>query len=191
MMITGSLPAWNGTGVLPPIRPGVLGNSPDRSPYKVDLVAFVDKFSSSPERKKILDGFLRFRGELHRLGIISGFQWVDGSFLENIEAQENRPPKDMDVVTFYDIPRGESQQSLALKGPNVFNWSNVKTAYSIDGYFSSLSGRLDLTAIKNISYWYSMWSHRRDGVWKGFAQIDLAPTHDHDARMLLNDGGNK
>jgi hypothetical protein len=173
----------------PPIRPGVLGNSSDRSPYKVDLVAFVDKFSSSPERIKILDGFLRFRGELHRLGIISGFQWVDGSFLENIETLENRPPNDMDVVTFYDIPQGESQQSLALKEPNVFNGSNVKIAYSIDSYFSSLGGQLDLMAIKNISYWYSMWSHRRDGVWKGFVQIDLAPIHDNDARMLLNDGG--
>ena len=53
----------------------------------------------------ILDGFLRFRELLTQAGFVSGFQWVDGSFLENVEMLENRPPNDLDVVTFY-IPPG-------------------------------------------------------------------------------------
>lgn len=30
-----------------------------------------------------------------------------------------------------------------------------------------------------------MWSHRRDGIWKGFIQVDLAPNEDADANLLL------
>ena len=36
----------------------------------------------------------------------------------------------------------------------------------------------DAFQIRQISYWYSMWSHRRDGVWKGFIQVSLDPTED-------------
>ena len=36
-----------------------------------------------------------------------------------------------------------------------------------------------------VTYWYSIWSHRRDGVWKGYVQVDLAPDDDADAHTLL------
>ena len=41
-----------------------------------------------------------------------------------------------------------------------------------------------------IAYWYSMWSHRRDGSWKGFLQLDLHQARDADARewLMLNAG---
>ena len=44
-------------------------------------------------------GFLDFRALLHSLGINTGFQWLDGSFMENVELLEQRAPKDIDVVT--------------------------------------------------------------------------------------------
>lgn len=100
MSTAGILPQWNGVGILPPVRPEMPGNSPERSPYRVSPAGFVDRFATSPERMAILDGLLRFRGKLHELGIVSGFQWLDGSFLEQIELLENRHPRDMDVVTF-------------------------------------------------------------------------------------------
>ncbi|WP_414651656.1 DUF6932 family protein [Hafnia paralvei] len=34
------------------------------------------------------------------MGLAEGFQWVDGSFTENIELIERRTPNDVDVVTF-------------------------------------------------------------------------------------------
>jgi hypothetical protein len=70
------------------------------------LISFVDRFSSSPERIAILHSLLQFREELYKSGITSGFQWLDGSFMENIETLESRPPNDMDVVTFYHLPIG-------------------------------------------------------------------------------------
>ncbi len=189
MSTAGILPQWNGVGVLPPVRPEMPGNSPERSPYRVSLAGFVDRFATSPERMAILDGLLRFRGKRHELGIVSGFQWLDGSFLEQIELLESRHPRDMDVVTFFDMPLGENQRSLLQKAGQVFDQKHLKENYSIDGYFSVLGQPVDARQVQSIAYWYSMWSHRRDGLWKGFVQVDLDPSQDADARAVLNISG--
>ncbi len=188
-MITGVLPQWNSAGVLPPVRPEMPGSSPARSPYRVTLTAFVDRFTTSRERMAILDGLLRFRGKLHALGIVSGFQWLDGSFLEQIEILESRHPRDMDVVTFFDMPSGEDQRSLLQKAGRLFDQKHLKETYAVDGYFSVLGQPVDARQVQSISYWYSMWSHRRDGLWKGFVQVDLDPSQDADARAVLNISG--
>lgn len=138
MSSAGILPQWNGVGVLPPVRPEMPGNSPERSPYRVPLAGFVDRFATSLERMAILEGLLRFRGKLHELGIVSGFQWLDGSFLEQIEILESRHPRDMDVVTFFDIPTGENQRSLLQKAGQLFDQKHLKATYAVDGYFSVL-----------------------------------------------------
>lgn len=142
-MITGVLPRWNSAGVLPPVRPEMPGSSPERSPYRVALASFINRFATTPERMKILDGLLRFRGELHALGIVSGFQWLDGSFLEQIEIVENRHPRDMDVVTFFDMPSGEDQRSLLQKAGQHFDQKYLKENYAVDGYFSVLGQPVD------------------------------------------------
>mgnify|MGYP000981938932 CR=1 FL=1 len=183
------LPNWDGAGVLPPVRPDRPGNSPERSPYRVSLTDFVGRFATSPERMTILDGLLKFRAKLHEVGIISGFQWLDGSFLEQIEILESRHPRDMDVVTFFDMPPGENQLSLWQKSRSLFDQQALKEMYSIDGYFSELGQPVDALRVKIITYWYSMWSHRRDGLWKGFVQVDLNPLQDADARAILNISG--
>lgn len=186
---TVTVPAWNNAGVLPPIRPNAPGHSPDRSPYVVDLAMVFDRFSTSPERKTILDGLLRFRADLHTAGITSGFQWLDGSFLEQIETLENRPPKDMDVVTFFHLPRGWDQRSLVQHHGSLFDQKRVKENYAMDAYFVVFGQPTDSWQVKNITYWYSMWSHRRDGLWKGFVQVDLDPAQDGQARAVLNLAG--
>lgn len=118
---TVAIPAWSSAGVLPPIRPSAPGHSADRSPYVVDLAMVMDRFATSAARMTILDGLLRFRANLHAAGVVSGFQWLDGSFLEDIETLENRAPKDMDVVTFFDLPHGQDQSSLAQNHGLLFD----------------------------------------------------------------------
>lgn len=184
-----SIPAWNSAGVLPPIRPNAPGSSPDRSPYTVELAVLFDRFATSPERMAILDGLLRFRTDLHAAGITSGFQWLDGSFLEQVEAIEGRAPRDMDVVTFLDLPQGLDQQSLVQRHGTLFDQKHVKATYAMDAYFAVLGQPTDHWQVKNIAYWYSLWSHRRDGLWKGFVQVDLDPSQDGDARAILNLAG--
>lgn len=187
-MISVQLPDWNSQGILPPVLPGVGGTSSNRSPYQTDLFILLDRFASSPERRRILDGFLRFRQTLHTLNITRGFQWLDGSFLENIELLKGRSPNDMDVVTFYELPDGIRQADLQEK----LEYDNFQEKYSVDAYFCELGKPLDVRQAQKLTYWYSMWSHRRDGLWKGFVQIDLAPAHDDAARaMMLTLGGSE
>lgn len=189
MSSTTSIPAWSGTGVLPPIRPNATGSSPDRSPYAVDLAMLFDRFATSPERMAILDGLLRFCADLHAAGVTSGFQWLDGSFLEQVEALEERAPRDMDVVMFYELPSGLDQRALLQKHAAKFDHPRIKTSYSIDSYFMMLGDPLNAAFVREISYWYSMWSHRREGLGKGFVQVDLDPSQDNDARAVLTLSG--
>ena len=44
---------------------------------------------------------------------------------------------------------------------------------------------MEASSVRWISYWYSMWSHRRDGLWKGFVQVDLDSAQDPAALQLL------
>jgi hypothetical protein len=179
------IPAWNISGVLPPIRPDKPGNDTDRSPYIVNLHHVVNQFATSPDRIAILHGLLNYRKVLHDMGIVDGFQWLDGSFFEHIEMLECRPPSDMDVVTFLRLPVGVTQESLYKENVDFFNPNMTKVQYRIDGYISFLGEPTEPRHVKLISYWYSMWSHRRNLVWKGFIQVDLSPDEDIEAIRAL------
>ncbi len=179
-----AIPNWNAQGLIPPIS--IDPTSPIRSPYIVSLTDVILRFNTSAPRKLVLDGLLRFRAELHKVGLVSGLQWIDGSFLENIESIESRDPRDVDVVTFFTLPTGIlNQGDLVARNPSLFDHAHVKSAYLVDSYPVSMNanGNRLITAA---AYWYSMWSHRRGGAWKGFVQVDLNPAHDEIARQLLN-----
>lgn len=179
------LPPWNSQGVLPPIRPGSKGNDSDRSPYSVTLPYLVERFASSSERVHILEGLLNYRQALHAVGIVSGFQWLDGSFVEEIEQVETRAPRDVDVITFFYLPDGMDQAQLARDHSHLFQTQQTKSQFLVDGYPFVLGGPTANHVINRIAYWYSMWSHRRSGLWKGFVQVNLAPDEDARARAAL------
>jgi hypothetical protein len=63
----------------------------------------VTRFATTPERQAIIAGLLAYRHALHATGLVRGFQWLDGSFAEHVEVIEQRPPNDIDVVTFYGL----------------------------------------------------------------------------------------
>ena len=180
-MTTVAIPAWTALGLLPPIDPA-LPASPDRSPYPVSLKDVVMRFSTSPERRGIMKGFLDYRAALHGLGYTSGFQWLDGSFMEDVEVIEKRAPRDIDVVTFTHAP---AASTLATANLSVLDHDAAKAAFKVDSYIVEL----DLVPPRELTflsaYWYSMWSHRRNQAWKGFLQIELAPAEDADALSWL------
>ena len=173
------------SGIVPPIRPGLPGFDPDRSPYHVGLDDFVSRFALSADRVEILRGLLRYRAELHSLGVVHGFQWLNGSFLEHVEDTEARPPRDIDVVTFFSLPAGQTQQTFLPSVGYLFDTDACKVAYYVDGYPHVLGGAHNGVSIRQACYWYSMWSHRRDGLWKGFVQVDLDPRLDSACDTLL------
>jgi hypothetical protein len=110
---------------------------------------------------------------------------LDGSFLEDVEHTEHRTPNDIDVVTFYQLPLGQTQAGLMRAAPSLFgDLSGVKTQYFVDGYFVHL-GMNAMRLVHRSAYWYSVWSHRRNQLWKGFVQIDLSPAEDASASAIL------
>src|SRR5262249_55533228 len=141
-------------------------------------------FATSPERRAILQGLLDFRAALHRMGLVGGFQWLDGSFMEHVELLEKRAPRDIDVVTFLDaLPA-----TFAPTAPDDPGLSHApaKARFKVDSYLVELDATppRDLTLLS--AYWYSVWSHRRTAEWKGFLQIDLAPHEDATAQVWLS-----
>lgn len=178
--------SWNSQGVLYPIDPS-RPTSRNRSPYKVSLNDLVLQFSSSSYRQDLLSGLLSFRSALHGIGITAGFQWLDGSFLECVESLRSCPPKDIDIVTFYIVPSGQTQQTLEASHPQLFDRDSLKNIYHVDAFFVELKGSTIGKLISESTYWYSVWSHQRNSfLWKGYLQIDLSPTEDNIALDSLN-----
>ena len=172
-------------GVIPPIRPGEPGYSLDRSPYEVTLQSVIDRFAISPQRASILDGLIRYRAALHAVGAIDGFQWLDGSFLEHIEDIEGRPPNDIDVVTFFQLPSGVDQATFFHTIQPLIDPDQTKPIYFVDAYGQVLGQVMTGSKVRQVAYWYSLWSHRRDNTWKGYVQISLEPTEDASCALTL------
>ena len=183
------IPAWNAMGLIPPLG-SVDPTAAERSPYAVSLSEVVLRFGTSTDRRRILDGFLRYRARLHAAGLASGFQWLDGSFLEDIEVIEGRSPNDLDVVTFFHLPTGISQAQMQACAPDAFPLTRAervafKGVFFVDPYFVHL-GAPSERLVGASTYWYSLWSHRRDGAWKGYLRVDLRPTEDATAAHYLS-----
>ena len=136
-------------------------------------------------------GFLGFRDALQATGLVEGFQWINGSFLENVEEVEERNPRDIDVVTFFHLPDGEDQESLLQASPRLFDQQAMKADYHVDAYFVQLSTTAPESLVAQSTYWNSLWSHRRNGQWKGYLRVDLAPADEQAARanigLMLNE----
>ncbi len=157
----------------------------DHSPYPCMMPELCQRFGTSDRRREILEGFLALRAKLFDMGL-RGFQWLDGSFLEDIEAQGNRDPEDIDVVTFiadplaYDELNRLIDEHSWLKEPN-----ELKRTYHVDHFLVPL-GTEPRHLVAHVRYWYGLFSHRRDGVWKGMLAVDLMdPSEDTAATQLL------
>lgn len=79
------IPPYSLDGVLPPFigARGPGDRSDLMSPYKVSVEEIVRFFGTSDERKRILAGWLEYRKDLRAIGITRGYQWLDGSCVED------------------------------------------------------------------------------------------------------------
>ena len=94
-----SLPPWEPCGLLPAVDPRY-PNKTNSSPYRISLSELVIRFGTSAIRRRLLLGLLDYRKALYRAGISGGFQWVSGSFVEDVENRKGRGPADIDIATF-------------------------------------------------------------------------------------------
>ena len=180
------IPSFDHNHVLPP-HTGNPTSRADVSPYEATILEFCQMFATSQERINILKGLVSFRLRMIDFGIIDGFQWLDGSFTENIEKSEGRPPNDIDVVTFY---KGLSllQQQNIIDNFKEFVYTPISKAnYKLDHYAVDF-GYEPLQTVEATKYWIQLFCHNRKGVWKGMVKLPLSndKTLDNAALSFLN-----
>ena len=173
------IPPLTASGALPPYT----GSEPHIrtlcSPYRASLSELSGAFANTPDRRVLLTGFLDYRNALRTVGIIDGFQLVDGSFTEDCEARRGLPPSDIDVVTFalLPVPRPET---LAFMGANaaLFSPAATKAAYKCDAYFIDL-GKPSRLIAEDTMYLFGLFSHQRvTALWKGMVRVPLISDDD-------------
>lgn len=185
------LPNFTLSGVLPPFHPE-LGPTADhihgRSPYVITPEELVAVFATTEERKSLLRDLFQYRQQLRELGFVHGQQWIDGSFVEDVELQRGRPPGDIDLLTFLVRPHGVEEQTA---------W-----AHFLDQHFPVMEGNglgphcfFDLSlppvvVVRQSVFWFGLFSHQREtALWKGIVQIDIG-ADDNAAIALLEEDAN-
>ena len=177
MQAVSNIPPWGQDGLIPAVDPAN-PVSTNRSPYLVTLSELVERFGTTDERLLLLDGLVRYRSWWHQAGLTQGFQWIDGSFVEDKEAVMGSPPGDIDIVTFFELPEGLTQETLVSQNSELFRRDIVKSKFRIDTFFVPLDQTDLRLVVDRAVYWSSLFSHTRQEQWKGFVQIDLVQQDD-------------
>ncbi|WP_338465942.1 hypothetical protein RXV95_10205 [Novosphingobium sp. ZN18A2] len=191
------IPGFNLNGVLPPF----VGSTPGApmahsSPYECTPIEMVQRFSTTDHRKSLLRGFFRFRAALRAQGFGLGFQWVDGSFTEDVEAF-GRDPGDIDVLTLSYRPDPYVADFAAWnafvagqRNGGIFDRNLNRTNFDCDTFFVDLHIPSHLVA-RQAAYWNGLFSHRRNSFqWKGMLAIALH-IDDTDAIAALEGEGDE
>jgi hypothetical protein len=116
-------------------------------------------------------------------GIVEGFQWLDGSFIENVEVVASRPPNDLDIVTFYKNLSPSVAVNIPTSFPEFLDGSLSKTNYKLDHYIVDYGHNPEFT-VEATRYWIQLFSHTRLGVWKGIIQLQLNVSSVEDVNAL-------
>jgi hypothetical protein len=167
------IPPHRADGTLPPVTAADVQHPEQMTPFRATLEELVRRFALSRERLRILEGFFAFRARLRAHGLVSGFQWIGGGFLE-LRARE---PEDIDVVTFFRRPGAwatrEDDERTARAEPDTFTAAGARARYRCDAFFVDL-GSPDV--VRWATYWCGLHSHQADtDAWKGFLEVSLAP----------------
>ncbi|TDA45929.1 DUF6932 family protein [Burkholderia pyrrocinia] len=186
------IPRFNASMVLPPF----LGESPTTaatmSPFHASMLEFTQQFATSPERAAILNGLLAYREALRNIGIANAFQWMDGSFVEDVETSRGRAPADIDVVTFGHAPQfadPAAAHGWMTANDGVLNPRQTKQNYSCDAYFVDMEKlqQRPHVLVERTRYWFGLFSHQREtALWKGMVQVPLSSDDDQAAELLQN-----
>lgn len=183
------IPNYSHDGVLPPFLPGGSPFEPGEvSPYKVEISEFVQNYGKTKERRRILEGLLAYRNALRAVGIYAGFQWLDGSFVEDCEKNRGRAPKDIDIITFSFRPKKYADtaawRQFIRERSDLFDPEISKKQYHCDAYFVDL-GAHPVHLVAQTRYWFGLFSHQRETyLWKGMIEVPFGGD-DKDAELLL------
>ncbi len=179
------IPNFDHNDVLPPHTGNPINRS-DLSPYHCSTLELCHRFATSRQRVIILKNFIAFRKRMSSLGIVEGFQYLGGSFLQNIENEENRSPRDLDVVTFFGGLTKNEQGVILANFPEFAYSGQSKVIYLLDHYPVDYCSSPEIT-VEQTRYWIQLFTHTRSRVWKGMLRIKLdSATDDQLALAYLN-----
>lgn len=168
------IPPFNASMVLPPFYGATPTNRAGMSPYQTSMSEIVQRFATSKGRVAILEGLLAYRKEMAKIGLVDGFQWIDGSFVEDIETSQEREPNDIDIVTFA-IPGVDKAnfRSWFASNMDLFNPAKTKILYKCDAYFVDMLKPPHLL-VNDTRYWFGLFGHQRTTtLWKGMLEVSL------------------
>jgi len=180
------IPAFDHNSVLPPH----LGDPREMhhlSPYTCTIIDIVNRFATSKARVDILTSFINFRNKIRNAGVAkNAFQWIDGSFVEDIESLEARDPRDIDVLTVYFGYDPLFIHNVVTVLPEFRDPQLSKDNFSVDHYPLDISNHPYDTYLY-VKYWTMLFTHNSAGIWKGILQIELdTQTDDDNALLSLN-----
>lgn len=188
--------SYNGPGAtetqlpIPPFEPNgllptYLGNNPGgaiRSPYEATIVELVSRFHTSDDRKELLQGLIAYRQLIRSDGYEQGYQFINGSFVEDVETIRGQPPADIDLVSFLVRPQKYVVDQNAWETAGKQFWLNEvrgraanKARFSLD----AIAVMLDEADYRKITYWHGLFSEqRRTFAPKGYIVVHLDPAAD-------------
>jgi hypothetical protein len=140
------------------------------------MLEMAKALGTSAERAKLLRGLIKYRALMLALGL-KGAQWVDGSFCEDIEAKEKRPPADIDIVTLLIRPiplQDKTAWATAVSNnPVIFDATVAKATCGCHPFFVDI-GMPAAYIFPQLIYYFGLFTHQRlSYLWKGLIQIPL------------------
>jgi hypothetical protein len=186
------VPAFDARGFLPPFI-GQDATTSERSPYEATMTETVAAMGTTQPRRTLLKGLLDYRALLGRLGYGNGLQFIDGSFVENVETREQRAPGDIDVFSFLVRPQHYQGAPALWASTGFAEWSREvadrnlnKQRFGLDTYAIAVDQHTPLRLIVETIYWSSLFAHKRlTHDWKGFLRVPLNASDDATARAAL------
>lgn len=158
------------------------------SPYQANFLEFAQQFATSQHRVDLLQGLIAYREALRNIGVTQGFQWFNGSFVEDVEQSRGRPPADIDVVTFAYGPQlvdPPAYQAWVVQHRALFDPVETKRLHNCDAFFVDMRRLRPELLVDRTRYWFGLFSHQRaTALWKGMVQVPLV-SDDMQARAML------
>jgi hypothetical protein len=164
-------------GLLPAFDAGNPVARASRSPHDATIGELVQALGTTIERRQLLRNLIAYRQILQSDGYRKGVQFIDGSFVENVEAMDTRSPGDIDIVSFLAVPEKYTNGQVAWDPDGFAFWTTQvadrngnKQRFSLDTY----AHLMPTVTYRDITYWHGLFSHQRDTFrWKGYVAVML------------------
>lgn len=174
------IPKFAQNGALPPFIDESPTDLAKRSPFGADIYQLIERFCTTKQRAELLKGLNAYRKHLFEGGFVTGYQWIDGSFVEDVETTRGRPPGDIDVVTLFSRPlkfQNDPESWIAeyssVLHVKFFETRNMKPIYKCDTCSIDLeAGHTSL--VRDTMYWGGLFTDIRGSTEKkGIVSIPL------------------